>query len=147
VNAIHHLKPKNGKEIPFLILITFLATFIASRLWTAIFPDLQINVRGTHVHHFAYGFILLALIGFLGLSGPRTEKTRLKLALLYGFALGVAFDEFAMWIQLEDVYKDRASYDAITLIALTLLNVVYFDGFWRKWGHRLGKFLHLVSTD
>lgn len=147
MGALHRLKPKNGKEIPFLILITFLATFIASRLWTATFPNLQINVRGVHVHHFAYGFILLALIGFLAISGPRTERTRLKLALLYGFALGIAFDEFAMWIQLEDVYKDRSSYDAIILITLTLFNIIYFDGFWRKWGRRLGRFFHLISTE
>lgn len=147
MSKLKFLKPKNGKEIPFLILITFLATFIFSRFWTAAFPNLQINVRGIHVHHFAYGFILLALIGFLSISGPRTERTRLKLALLYGFALGVAFDEFAMWIQLENVYKDRSSYDAVILISLTLLNIIYFDGFWRKWGHRLGKFLHLVSAE
>ncbi len=147
MSKLKFLKPKDGKEIPFLILITFLASFAISRLWTAMFPDLQISVKGIHVHHFAYGFILLALTGFLSITQPRPRKTVLKLALLYGFALGIAFDEFAMWIQLDDVYTDRSTYDAIILIALIMLNAIYFDGFWRKWGHRLGKFLHLVSTD
>lgn len=135
----HLLRPKNGKEIPFLILISFLATFAGSRLFVYLFPDMLIMVKGQHVHHFAYGFILLAAIGYFSITQPRSPTTRLKLSLLYGFALGVAFDEFAMWIQLEDVYHDRSTYDAIVFISLILLNVVYFDDFWHKWGHRLGR--------
>ncbi|KKT42695.1 MAG: hypothetical protein UW31_C0006G0115, partial [Candidatus Collierbacteria bacterium GW2011_GWA2_44_13] len=71
---------------------------------------------------------------------------RLKLAPLYGFALGVAFDEFAMWIQLDDIYKDRSTYDAILIITLILLNIVYFEDFWKKWGHRLGLLLKHIFT-
>ena len=140
------LQPKDGKEIPFLILISFLATFAGSRLFNTLFPDTLIVVRGTHVHHFAYGFILLALIGYYAITQPREPKTRLKLSLLYGFALGVAFDEFAMWIQLDDIYKDRSTYDAIVIITLILLNIVYFDDFWRKWGHRLRSLFHRLFT-
>lgn len=147
MSRLKFLKPKDGKEIPFLILISFLTTFATSRLWTAAFPNLQINVRGTHVHHFAYGIILLAIAGYLSITKTRQPKTLLKLALLYGIALGISFDEFAMWIQLDNVYKDRSTYDAIIFISLILMNIVYFDGFWRKWGHRLGRFLHLVSSD
>lgn len=139
-----HIKPKTGKEIPFIILICFLATFAVSRLIVNYFPDLNLNVRGTHVHHFAYGIILLIVIGFFLLTQPRSPNTRLKLSLIYGVALGLAFDEFAMWIQLEDVYYDRATYDAIVIVALTLLNIIYFDGFWKKWGYRLGKLLKRI---
>ena len=142
----HLLRPKTGKEIPFLILVTFLATFAASRLFTALFPNTLIVVRGTHVHHFAYGFILLALIGFFSIVQPRSDRTRLKLAPLYGFALGVAFDEFAMWIQLDDIYKDRSTYDAILIITLILLNIVYFEDFWKKWGYRLDRLFKRLFT-
>jgi len=134
----HHLKPKTGKEIPFMILISFLATFAASRITTQLLPNMFLQVRGTHVHHFAYGIILLGIIGFYSITQPRSPQTRLKLSLLYGIALGLAFDEFAMWIQLEDVYKDRSTYDAIVTITLLLLNIVYFEDFWKKWGYRLG---------
>jgi len=142
----HLLRPKTGKEIPFLILVTFLATFAASRLFTALFPNTLIVVRGTHVHHFAYGFILLALIGFFSIVQPRSDRTRLKLAPLYGFALGVAFDEFAMWIQLEDAYWDRNNFDAILIVSLILANIVYFDDFWRKWGYRLQSFFRRIFS-
>ncbi len=143
----HLLRPKTGKEIPFLILITFLLTFAMSRIITSLpFPNLYLKVKGVHVHHLAYGIFILGISGFLSLLQERTEKTRLQLSILYGFGLGLAFDEFAMWIQLEDVYKDRSTYDAIVIITLLLLNVVYFEDFWKKWGSHLGRFFKRVFT-
>lgn len=134
----HHLKPKTGKEIPFIILISFLATFATSRLITTVFPDLFLKVRGEHVHHFAYGIILLGIIGYISLTQSHSPQARLRLSLFYGMALGLAFDEFAMWIQLDNVYRDRSTYDVIVFISLTLLNIIYFEDFWKKWGYRLG---------
>jgi hypothetical protein len=141
-----HLRPKTGKEIPFLILISFLTMFVISRLWVNFFPNLTLEVHGTHVHHFAYGIVLLIIIGYILLTQPRSPKTRLKLSILYGIALGLAFDEFAMWIQLEEVYYDRATYDAIVIITAILLNLVYFEDFWKKWGYRLGGLVKRLFT-
>ncbi|SRR5258706_2989776 len=140
------LKPKTGKEIPFLILLSFLASFAASRLVTISFPSLFLKVRGTHVHHFTYGLALLIFIGYTSITQPRSPRTRLKLSLLYGLALGLAFDEFAMWIQLEEVYRDRSTYDVIVITSLALLNIVYFDDFWRKWGHHLGSLVKRIFS-
>ncbi|HEX9008113.1 MAG TPA: hypothetical protein VF837_02525 [Patescibacteria group bacterium] len=131
------LKPKTGKEIPFLIMISFLGTFTLSRIVTFVFPEIFLKVRGIHVHHFSYGIFLLAILGYFLLTQPRTPKTRLRLSLFYGIALGLSMDEFAMWIQLEDNYYNRSSYDAIVLITLILLNIIYFEDFWKKWGYRL----------
>lgn len=133
------LKPKTGKEVPFLIMLSFLGTFSLSRLVTFTFPDLFVKVRGIHVHHFSYGIFLLAVVGYFLLTQPRSPKFRLRLSLIYGFALGLAMDEFAMWIQLEDTYYNRTSFDAILVISLILLNIIYFEDFWKKWGYRLGK--------
>jgi len=58
----------------------------------------------------------------------------------------LAFDEFAMWIQLENVYRDRSTYDAIMVITLILLNVVYFGDFWKKWRYRLTTLLSKIFT-
>lgn len=144
---IRRLKPKPGKEIPFLILISFLFTFAFSRGVTYLFPQaILVPFRGVHVHHFAYGIILLAITTFILLIQPRSDKTRLRLSLIYGLGLGLAFDEFFMWIQLaDDVYWNRRNFDAIIIVALIIGNVVYFEGFWRKWGNRLGRFFRLIS--
>ena len=145
LKRLKHLKPKPGKEIPFLILVTFLTTLAVSRAITYFFPGaVLVPFRNVHVHHFAYGIILLAISNFLLLTQPRSDKTRLRLSLVYGFALGLAFDEFFMWIQLEDIYWDRRNLDAIIIVTLIILNVIYFDGFWRKWGNRLREFLRTI---
>jgi len=141
-----HIKPKIGKEIPFLILISFLSTFATSRLITSVVPDIFLKVRGVHVHHFSYGIILLSVLGYFLLTQPRSPNARLKLSIIYGIALGLAFDEFAMWIQLEDTYYDRTTYDAIIFISLTLLNIVYFEDFWKKWGSKLGKLFKKIFS-
>lgn len=141
------LKPKDGKEIPFLILISFLTTFIISRAFVLFFPDVFVTIKGNHIHHFAYGIILLAICNLLLLTQPRTHKFRLRLSIIYGFSLGLAFDEFVMWTQLDEIYWNRTNIDAVSIVTLVLLNIVYFDGFWKKWGHRLGVFLHLVSSE
>ena len=140
------LRPKTGKEIPFLILISFLATFAISRLVVNYLPDLFLKVRDTHVHHFTYGIVLLIIVGYFLLTQPRSRRTRLKMSLVFGVALGLAFDEFAMWIQLEDAYYDRSTYDAIVIISVFLLNIVYFEDFYKKWGYRLGKLAKRIFT-
>ncbi len=138
MKLLQNLKPKTGKEIPFLILISFLITFVGSRIVTSLpFPNLYLKVGDIHVHHFSYGIIILSILCYYLLTQPRSDKTRLRASLIYGFGLGLAFDEFAMWIQLENVYHDRTTYDAIIIIVLILLNGIYFDDFWKKWGHHL----------
>ena len=147
MSPIHKLKPKAGKEIPFLILISFLVTFTASRIVTSLpFPNFYLRINGIHIHHLAYGIIILSFVGYYLLTQPRSEKTRLRASIFYGVGLGLAFDEFAMWIQLEDVYKDRTTFDAIIVVVLILLNGVYFDDFWKKWGHHLKSFFTKIIS-
>ena len=147
MNKLKFLKPKNGKEIPFLILVSFLTTFIISRTIVYFVPELFLTIRGVHLHHFAYGIILLAITSYFLLTAPRSEKTRLRFSIIYGIALGFAFDEFVMWTELEGIYLDRTNIDAVAIVTLFFLNIIYFDGFWHKWGTRLGRFLRLISTD
>lgn len=141
---IRRLKPKPDKSIPFIIFLTFLGTFLVSRLFVYFFPEFFIPIRGEHVHHFAYGIILLSIVGFLSIAYPLSRRGRLRLSVFYGIALGMAFDEFAMWLQLDDVYHDRLSFDAVTIIALFLLNFIYFSDFWKRWGHRLGLLFRII---
>lgn len=139
-----HLKPKQDKTIPFLTWLAFLLTFAMSRLITYVFPALAFEVRGVHVHHFAYGIILLSILGLIMLNAELSYNNRLRLSVLYGIALGLAFDEFAMWLELDDIYHDRRSIDAVIFISTFFLNFIYFEGFWRKWGARLDSLLRIL---
>ncbi len=110
---------------------TFLLTFIASRvlvilIMTRRLPDLFLHAGGTHVHHLNYGIFLLSAVGAVLVFIQRpSEKLRRVCALLYGFGMALTFDEFGMWLHLGGGYWQRASFDAVIVVA-SLLGVIAF---------------------
>src|SRR5437667_134376 len=87
--------------LTFPIAATFLLTFIGARIISHLDPDLYISWSGLHVHHYAYGVFILAVSGYLALvfSSPRAKFT---IALIHGLGLGLAFDEYGLWLKLQD---------------------------------------------
>ena len=75
------------------------------------------------IHHFAYGFWILSASGYLALifSGPRAK---FLISLLFGLGLGLAFDEFSMWLELRGDDTARWNYDGMVIIISTMLIVV-----------------------
>jgi len=137
---------KRQKEgISFVVFFFFFITFILSRLWVwlsikNIIPEsLTQNVKGVHVHHFAYGILINTIIGYLILTLPRPifEKWKIKLAAFFGIGLGWTFDEFGMWLRLKDEYWVRLSYDAIIVLTIIFINIIYFGNFWKRFGRKI----------
>jgi hypothetical protein len=106
-------------------LFGFILTFIASRAMVFLImaqrvPNLYFFMRGTHVHHLNYGIFLLAAVGaYLLFAEPSGRALRIA-ALLYGMAMALTFDEFGMWLHLGGSYWQRASIDAIIVVAAVL---------------------------
>ena len=129
-----------GKETHFLVLIAFLISFgfirTSAHLIRAQVSWWPGNVRtkgGTHVHHLVWGILLLLASGYVGVAIDPDSPWRQIVAAVFGVGMGLTLDEFALWLNLEDVYwseKGRQSIDAVmvaaTLIAITLLGL----GFW-----------------
>lgn len=118
----------------FNVLVSFLFTFIIVRIYVilgtiGVIEDPHLYIRGYHIHHLNYGIFMLAIAGFLALIFQNTRH-RLKIGALYGVGLGLTFDEFGMWLKLENDYWMRTSYDAIIIIGLLFASVVYFPSFW-----------------
>jgi len=109
--------------IIFPIVTSFLLTFGIARLISYVAPHIYFNWEGIHVHHFTYGFFILATAGYLSLvfSGPRAKYL---IALLHGFGLGLAFDEFAMWLNLDSGDQARWNYDGLTVVIGSVLLIV-----------------------
>jgi hypothetical protein len=123
-----------------LALFGFILTFIVAR--TAVFlimarlmPNLYFFLNGTHVHHLNYGIFLLAGVGaFLLFSTRGTRELRVA-ALAYGIAMALTFDEFGMWLHLGGSYWQRASVDAIIVVA-AVLGLIAFASAMRRFESR-----------
>src|SRR5882724_6916505 len=115
--------PSNARPLARLVLLSLIVTFVLARLVTILItlhrmPHIYLHVRDTHVHHLNYGIFLLAGVGayLLFTSGPAAPAA----AVIYGIGLGLTFDEFGMWLHLNGDYWQRASFDAIVVLAATL---------------------------
>ena len=122
-------------ERQFLSSISFFATFATARLVAYsihqgqhFFPT--IYVEGTHVHHLVYGIVLLLIVGYLWiLQADTISPWRSRLvAVLYGVGAALTLDEFALWLNLRDVYWARQGRESID--AVILFGGLMLVGFW-----------------
>lgn len=132
----YHLVKKHNGRVSFNVLVYFLFTFILVRLfvyaWTyEIIPEIRVIIKEVHIHHLNYGIFLLAITGYWALVN-RKEINRLRIAKLYGIGLALTFDEFGMWLHLQDDYWMRHSYDIVIVTLAVFLNIVYFSQLWQK---------------
>jgi hypothetical protein len=121
-------------------LFGFILTFIAARTVVLLImshrmPNLYFFLRGTHVHHLNYGIFLLAAVGaYVLFRSPSGRALRLA-ALAYGIAMALTFDEFGMWLHLGGSYWQRASVDAIIVVA-ALFSLIAFASAMRTFESR-----------
>lgn len=121
---VTHHKPGLYLYLLFPISIAFLLTFGLARIFSLYYPSIYIPwSENFRIHHFVYGFFVLAVSGYLALifSGPRAKYL---ISLLHGFGLGLIFDEFWYWLKLEENHIDRWSYDGFLVFASTVLLIV-----------------------
>jgi len=113
-----------------IVFTVFLLTFIAARLLVILImgrmiPDFFLHMGGTHVHHLNYGIFLLCTVGGILLFFRVSEHERWWCAVAYGFSLALTFDEFGMWLHLGGGYWQRASFDAVIVVA-SLFGMISF---------------------
>jgi hypothetical protein len=112
----------SNSHLARMILTAFLLTFMAARIVVFLImlhtvPDLYLHLKGTHVHHLNYGIFLLSAVGaYLLFKRPENKSLRI-VACIYGIGMALTFDEFGMWIHLGGSYWQRASWDAIVVVA------------------------------
>jgi len=117
--------PPNAAHLARIVLAVFLVTFILSRVLVYLImarrvPDMFLHLGGTHVHHLNYGIFLLSIVGAILIFVRPTGRTLIATAIAYAIGLTLTFDEFGMWLHLGGSYWQRASYDAIVVIAAVL---------------------------
>jgi hypothetical protein len=116
------LERPDKTELARIVFFVFLLTFMLARILVFLImsrriPDLYLHLGGSHIHHLNYGIFLLAGLGAYFLFG-KPEGRELKLAAVgYGVGMALTFDEFGMWVRLGGSYWQRASVDAVGVVA------------------------------
>ena len=129
-----------GKEMHFLILLSFLGSFgfirtsaHMIRAQVSWWPGNVETKGGTHIHHMFWGILLLMTMGYLGLSTDMGSPWLELSGIAFGIGLGLTLDEFALWLNLQDVYwseKGRQSIDAVIVATLMLVVALIGLQFW-----------------
>jgi hypothetical protein len=85
-------------------------------------PFHNVSAGGEHLHHYMWGIAELAGIGAIAVRGDERQRRHPAVALAYGSGLALIVDEFALLLDLKDVYwahQGRISVDlAVGSIAL-----------------------------
>lgn len=115
-----------GKQPEFLFFIAFLITFGFIRTSAHMiraqvkwWPG-NVEVGGTHIHHLVWGIILLLITGYVAIALRPPSPWQEIDAVFFGIGTGLALDEFALWLNLKDVYwsqEGRRSIDAVIVAA------------------------------
>jgi hypothetical protein len=127
-----------GRETQFLFFVAFLVSFgfirtsaHMIRAQVSWWPG-NVSVGGTHIHHLVWGILLLLICGYIGVAIHPGDPWRDFIAVLFGIGTGLTLDEFALWLNLKDVYwsqQGRRSIDAVVIAAaLSGMLLVGFRG-------------------
>ena len=126
--------PDRPRRRLFLASVSFFLTFATVRgmvycITHQIPPFHFIFVDGRHIHHLVFGILILLGVGYAwlcdfgtGMEGSSLFASRLT-SILYGVGAALTLDEFALWLNLRDVYwsrEGRASIDAVILFGALL---------------------------
>jgi hypothetical protein len=100
-------------------------------------PFHNVSSGGLHIHHLVWGILLLLVVGYIWLIEAGTGSNLLSslTAVGYGVGAALALDEFALWLNLQDVYwtgPGRESIDAVVLFAAVLSVGIWGGPFLRE---------------
>jgi len=133
-DVLHERIPDRPRRRLFVASVSFVLTFAGVRavvyaIEHQIPPFHFIQSGGRHIHHLVFGILILLLVGYGWLAEVGTGADRSSILLsrlmsiLYGVGAALTLDEFALWLNLRDVYwarEGRASIDAIVLFGSLL---------------------------
>jgi hypothetical protein len=125
-----HFKSERRERL-FLASMGFLVTFgivrtITHLIKAGVGPFHNVSTGGLHIHHLVWGILLLLLVGYVWLIQEGTGQSRFPswfsraTAIVYGVGAALTLDEFALWLNLQDVYwanTGRESVDAVVIFA------------------------------
>jgi hypothetical protein len=98
-----------GEQSALISWLAFTGTFTAVRGITYSIragkgPFGNLSVGGEHLHHYMWGIGLLSGVGAVAIRGDERHRRHPATAVSYGSGLALIIDEFALLLDLKDVY-------------------------------------------
>jgi hypothetical protein len=98
-----------GQRAALASWLSFTATFAAVRGITSSIragrgPFRNVSAGGEHLHHYLWGIAMLAGVGAVAVHGEEQHRSHPAVATSYGSGLALIVDEFALLLDLRDVY-------------------------------------------
>ncbi len=120
------------KERQLISSASFFTTFaivrgITHAIRAGVGPFRNVSPGGRHIHHMTFGIFGLLTVGYLwmlevGMAPAQWRSSRWTSG-SYGAGAALTLDEFALWLNLQDVYwakQGRESIDAVVLFGSLL---------------------------
>jgi hypothetical protein len=131
---LHDRIPDRPRRRLFVATVSFFLTFGGVRgvvycITHDIPPFHFVIMHGRHIHHLVFGIIILLVVGYAWLAeigvgaGASSLVASRLLSVLYGVGAALTLDEYALWLNLRDVYwspEGRASIDVVVLFGALL---------------------------
>jgi hypothetical protein len=67
-------------------------------------PFRNLSIGGSHLHHYMWGIAMVTGVGGVAVRGDDATRRHPAVALVYGAGLALIIDEFALLLDLQDVY-------------------------------------------
>jgi hypothetical protein len=126
---------RSRRERQFIAAASFylafaIVRFVTHAIRSGVAPFHDLEISGRHIHHLVFGILILLAVGYgwlLEFGSEISANSRLSgrvMAMLYGIGAALTLDEFALWLNLEDVYwvrEGRASIDAVLLFGAFMI--------------------------
>jgi hypothetical protein len=101
-----------GQRSALLSWLAFTLTFTGLRALTYSIragkgPFRNVSIGGEHLHHYLWGIAMLSGVGAVAVRGEEQHRRHPAVAVSYGAGLALIVDEFALLLDLKDVYWAR----------------------------------------
>ena len=132
VRTVFHEDLDPRQRAALLSWIAFTTTFGAVRGITysirrGVGPFRNLSVGGEHLHHYMWGIGLVSGVGGVAVHGEDSRRRHPVVALSYGAGLALIVDEFALLLDLKDVYWAKQGRISVDLgIGASALAGTYF---------------------
>jgi len=127
-------KLKEKPNLSMLAMVSFIASFIVTRIFTSLNPNTVLISGDYHVHHFWYGIAMLAIGGWIGISVENERLNRVA-AILFGAGGGLIGDEIGLLLTFGN-YWTEITYTFV-IIFLTFASMLIL----------LNKYHNLIRTE